>query len=321
MFEPAGERPGELQKFQERFDLQPVELATSGLEQTYLSADGQVLAIVAGVGTANCAVSTMALGMSQEVDLSEAYWLISGIAGGNPNTTSLACPVWADYAVDGDLAFEIDSRNVPEDWPSGIIPIGAREPFGAINLPEGFFGRPYQKFRLHTPLIDHVYELTKNLALHDSDELYRERRRYDDFFQLQESPIVLRGDTLSGARFWHGPHHNDWAQRWVKYWTHGEGVFATSGMEDTGTLHAIRHLSGVGLADYSRAMILRTVSNFTMPPPGGDVVKSLIGDGESEANYPGYQLALENAALCGGQVIESICQNWDHYEAGFPMEA
>jgi purine nucleoside permease len=37
---------------------------------------------------------------------------------------------------------------------------------------------------------------------------------------------------------------------------------------DTGTLTALRRLSRTKLVDLQRVMVLRTASNFTMPPPG-----------------------------------------------------
>ena len=30
--------------------------------------------------------------------------------------------------IDGDLAFEVDAREIPEDWPYGMIPLGAHAP-------------------------------------------------------------------------------------------------------------------------------------------------------------------------------------------------
>ena len=39
-------------------------------------------------------------------------------------------------------------------------------------------------------------------------------------------------------------------------------------MEDTGTLTALGRLGALGLADPERVLVLRTVSNYSMPPRG-----------------------------------------------------
>ena len=65
----------------------------------------------------------MALGMDPRFDLSKAYWIVAGIGGGDPADVSLGSAVWADHVVDGDLAYEIDARQIPESWPTGFVPL------------------------------------------------------------------------------------------------------------------------------------------------------------------------------------------------------
>ena len=48
-----------------------------------LSASG-VLGICTGGGVTNAAASIMALGIGPRFDLSAAYWVVAGIAGGDP---------------------------------------------------------------------------------------------------------------------------------------------------------------------------------------------------------------------------------------------
>lgn len=313
MFEPENGTPGELTRFREEENLRPCMLPGTELDQTWLSPDGRVLACVVGVGTANTAVSLMALGMGSGLDLTRATWIIAGIAGGNPNVCSLGSPVWADWCVDGDLAFEVDDRDIPQEWPCGILPLGAKEPFGPSSMPPELFGRPYQVFRLHPGLAARALRISSAVELADNAGVAAARAPYEALPEAVKSPSVKLGSTLAGARFWHGPRHNAWAECWTDYWTESKGIFHSSGMEDTGSLHAINHLGRLGLTDPRRVLILRTISNFTMQPPGGDVIASLSGH-DSDGEYPAHSLALENGYRAASAVYRDIMADpaaWD----------
>ena len=88
----------------------------AGFHHVRMNKDG-VLGMLTGVGTAKAAASVMALGLDPRFDLSKAYWLVAGIGGGDPADVSLASAVWADHVIDGDLAYEIDAREIPPEWP------------------------------------------------------------------------------------------------------------------------------------------------------------------------------------------------------------
>jgi len=303
MFEPTGDKPGELALFRGRLDLQEIELAECAPLKTYANAERGILAVVAGVGTANTAVSIMALGMSDALDLSNSLWMICGIAGGNPQVCSLGSVAISEWCVDGDLAFEIDAREIPVEWETGILPLGAQQPYGPSSLDEGLFGRPYQVFHLNGNLVTSVYDAVSKIELQDSAEMQAYRVQYTEYPTAQQSPRVLRGDTLSAARFWHGERSNDWAAKWVAYWTEDAACFATASMEDSGTLHAIEYLHSVGRADFQKVILLRGVSNFTLPPRGISAINNLVHEADGDAYYPGYFPALENTNRVAMQII------------------
>src|SRR5579863_4278944 len=131
MFEPGedtGDRPGEYQLWVEREHLDQVLPMASGYHHVRLNKDG-VLGLLTGVGTAKAAASVMALGMDPRFDLSKAYWIVAGIGGGDPADVSLGSAVWADHVIDGDLAYEIDAREIPKDWPTGYVPLHKTKPY------------------------------------------------------------------------------------------------------------------------------------------------------------------------------------------------
>jgi purine nucleoside permease len=87
--EDTGDRPGEFQAWVEQLPLPEKISFPRGFRDLRYNRDKGVLGIVTGVGTARAAASIMALGMDSRFDLSKAYWLITGIAGVNPNEASI----------------------------------------------------------------------------------------------------------------------------------------------------------------------------------------------------------------------------------------
>ena len=77
----SGDRPGEFQYWVEREALTQVLPFPQGFRDLRTNADGSVLGVVTGVGTAKSAATIMALGLDPRFDLSKSYWLVAGIAG------------------------------------------------------------------------------------------------------------------------------------------------------------------------------------------------------------------------------------------------
>ena len=121
-----GDTPGELQYWAERLDLAR-EIKVPGVDHPLLTNGRGVYAMVSGT-TSRCAVQIMALAADPRFDLTHTYFVLCGIGGGFPKVMSLASAVWVQRVVDGNPAFEIDSREIPADWPIGLVAIGATRP-------------------------------------------------------------------------------------------------------------------------------------------------------------------------------------------------
>ena len=80
------------------------------------------MGIVTGMGTAKAASAIMALGLDPRFDLTHAYWLVAGIAGFDPADASIGSAAWATWLLDGDLAHQIDAREIPDSWSNGYFP-------------------------------------------------------------------------------------------------------------------------------------------------------------------------------------------------------
>ncbi len=126
---------------------------------------------------------------------------------------------------------------------------------------------------------------------------------------------MLKGDNLAAMTFWHGKLMNQWAQKWVDYWTQGKGKFVTSAMEDTGSFHSITYLAPTGKVDKDRVLVLRTGSNYTMQPPGQTAAQHLL---QENAGYAGLTASVESAYRVGSAVVDEIAGHWDQYRDHTP---
>jgi purine nucleoside permease len=265
----TGDVPGEFQFWVERRKLAHVISLPSAYHDVRTDGSG-LIGTVTGMGTAKASTSIIALGLDPRFDFSQAYWLVAGIAGIDPNRGTVGSAVWADYVVDGDLAHEIDSREIPKGWPDGFTPLGKAVPFEQPRRQS--IGEVYT---LNSGLVHWAYELTRSLRLADNEKTEQDRIRYHGYPKALAGPEVLIGATLSSSTYWHGKLLNQWAHDWVKYWTDGKGEYYTTAMEDTGTMQALTNLAKAGRVDLNRVLVLRTASNFDSPPPGVSAAQDL----------------------------------------------
>src|SRR5579863_4868599 len=126
--EDTGDDPGEFQLWVEREHLDQILPLPAGYHHMRMNKDG-VLGMVTGVGTAKAAASVMAVGLDSRFDLSKAYWVVAGIGGGDPADVSVGSAIWAEHVIDGDLAYEIDARQIPASWPTGYVPLRKGTPY------------------------------------------------------------------------------------------------------------------------------------------------------------------------------------------------
>jgi purine nucleoside permease len=314
MFEPGedtGDVPGEYQLWVEREHLDQIFPLPSGYRHVRLNKDG-VLGMVTGVATAKAAASVMALGLDPRFDLTKAYWVIAGIGGGDPADVSLGSAVWARRVVDGDIAYEIDAREIPPDWTTGFVPLRKSRPYEQPVKTE----LDGEMYTLNPDLVAWAFQLTKSLRMADNDNLRIYRARFAGFPNALKPPFVTVGDTMSSGTFWHGSRFDEWANEWTRYYTGGQGNFMIAGMEDTGTLQALTFLNQAGRADLNRVLVLRTVSNYDREAPGttpAESLKSMVG-GKFEA----YLESLEAAETVGDKVVRDIVEHWADRETKIP---
>jgi purine nucleoside permease len=271
--------------------------------------DQGLLAMCTGGGNTNSTASIMALGVDPRFDLTKTYWLIAGIAGGDPLDVSLGTAAWARHVVDGDLLYEIDAREIPQEWPYGMLPLGAKKP---NDKAEGWTVDTIS-YPLNAKLAEWAYALTKDHPVQDSPGIAAFRKQFEGYPNAVKPPFVTLGDSLASSTYWHGENMNRWANDWLKLQAGKDANFVMTNMEDSGTLTALRRLSRRGLVDLNRVMVLRTASNYSMPPRGKTAAWS------TTAPYPEEgRPALEAAYQVGNRVVQHILKNWSTYRDKLP---
>lgn len=308
----TGDVPGELQHWVERDHLDRIYPLSAGYHAVRMNGEGE-MAVLTGQGTAHAAATIMAVGLDPRFDFSHSYWIVAGIAGGCPDRVSLGSALWARWVVDADLGYEIDAREIPPEWTTGYLPLRKAKPFE-----EPADVQPGQMYALNSGLAQWAFELTKTTPLEDSDHLKEIRNGFDGALS-QRPPFVGMGDEISSSTYWHGKLMDAWATEWMRYFTGGKGEFATTAMEDTGTLQSLEFLAKAGRVDLKRVMVLRTVSNFDRQPRGLSAPESLAR--QRIGKYAAYLPSLEAAYRVGHVVVNELVNHWPQYEGTTPGAA
>lgn len=303
--EMTGDFAGEAQNWIEGEGMDQAVEVPGSYSPVYCNADGHCL-VVTGMGTANATATIMAVGLSGLFDLTKAYIVVAGIAGVDPTDGTLGSAAWADWVVDGDLAHEVDSREMPADWDYPLIPLGCAAP----TCDEGWAAGT-EVFQLNSTLVDWAMKLSAGVKLVDGEAAQAYRANYPEEAASQP-PSVIRCDTVAASTYWHGDMLGDWAEWWTKQRAGEDANYCMTEMEDSGTLTALTRLSQAGLVDLNRVLVLRTASNFDRPYPGQTPAESLAADSG------GFVPSTTNAYLVGSAVTDYIIANWVTWAEGVP---
>jgi purine nucleoside permease len=269
-----------------------------------------VCLMVAGMGHANAAASTMALTLDARFDLHRTYFLIAGIAGIDPAMGTVGTATWARYLVDYGIAHELDARDMPKSWRTGYHGIMTK---GPGEKPKFEYHTEYAQ--LDEALLQKALALTKNASLADNDKARAYRAKYKKA-PANQPPQVVQCDTLGGDTWWHGKHLGEHATAWMKLLTDGKGRYCTTQQEDNATHNALMRAAAAGKVDLKRLAVLRTASNFDRPYPGQSAHASLIAS--TTGGSGGFMPATANLFNVGGLLVNDIVRNWAQWREGVP---
>ena len=315
----AGDAPGEFQYWVERLPLPGTIAFPLGYRRLRYNPERGVLGIVTGEGAERGAASIMALGADPRFDLSKAYWVIAGIAGVDPNAASVGSAAWANWVVNADLGYEVDARDMPPAWTTGVLPFERRTPYELPPIAaDSIHGQ--EAYRLNARLVNWAYQLTAATPLADDANLQRIRAAYERFPNAARAPFVLRVDSLCADWVLIGTSMNTWAEGWVSYWTRGRGTFVMTAEEDAGIMQSLTFLARAARVDLHRILVLRTASDYDAPGDGEDAA-SLLAHDASSSGESAYREALEAAYRVGSRVVNELSEHWNRYRERLPAAA
>lgn len=322
----TGDTPGEFQYWAEREKLTGT-LAVPGAPHPLRYNAAGLYGSVAGntrdkfLTTVPASELVMALCLDSRLDLRKTYWIINGISGIDPAAGSIGSAVWAANVVDADALREVGGAEIPKGWPYGLLAIGTTAP---NTLPKsqadvGGWGATLSysmNYALNPGLARWAYDFSRSrVTLADVPALKAWREQYTTFPAAQQLPQIRLGATITTARYWHGEAGTQWARDWVNLWTGGKDKLFTTAMEQATYVGTLRRMADIGCVDFSRVMMLRSASNYSMPP-AGQTVTTTIGD-ESVGTLP----AFEAQYRAGSVVAHELLQHWSRYENAPPTPA
>jgi purine nucleoside permease len=267
-----------------------------------------VCVLTTGMGHSNASASTMALVFSRVFDLSRTYFLISGIAGINPEIGTVGSVGWARYLVDFGIQWEIDAREIPAGWTTGYLGINTKSPTEKPPL-----DYRTEVFQLNEALLQKAYGLSKRVVLSDGPEAQAARAKFA-YAPANQPPTVLLCDTLAGDTWFSGTALGQRATEWTKLLTDGKGVYCTTQQEDNATYEALKRGASQKWVDLNRVAVIRAGSDFDRPYAGQS-------SGDNLLNYQaqgGFMVALNNLYLTGSPLVSEIVKNWRAWKDGVP---
>jgi purine nucleoside permease len=231
--------------------------------------------------------------LNPQFDFSQAYYVISGVAGTPPARGTIGEVSWATWLVDYDLGH----RWAPEENKPGEPTFMPRKGY-----------EEYRRFKLNPDLVGWAMKLSSDTPLKDSDSARKYRLRYPDA-AARRAPFVGTGTHMTGDTFFHGPGMSKQAQYIARLY--GADDYVITEMEAAAITLVIKRTHGT-----DRVMSLRGAVNFDQGNPKESTLQHL--DPAPGETAGGFAETVENIALVGTRVVDHIVAHWPQWQAGVP---
>ena len=298
----------------DEFDLLAQNITVPGLSplfpEVHCTATGDVCQIITGESEINAAGTVGAFSLSLKFDLTKTYFMVAGIAGINPEVATTGSVTFAKYAVQVALQYEFDTRELPDNFTTGYIPLGAYSP---DEYPQNIYGT--EVFEVNENLRDIAVSFAQEAILNDTETAQIYRALYTPvagYAAGAAAPSVVPCDVATSDVYYSGTLLSQAFENTTKLFTNGSGIYCSTAQEDNASLSSLLRAASFNLTDFSRIIIMRTASDFDRPPPSVTPLQNLL-----YAEQGGFPPAIRNIYLAGIKVVEGILAEWDStFEAG-----
>jgi purine nucleoside permease len=237
-------------------------------------------------------------------DLTQTYFFIAGIAGVNPKRATLGSAMFARYAVQVALQYEIDIRELSSDYSAGYIPLGSDYP---NQYPTSIYGT--EVFEVNEDLRSIAAGFARQANFSDSSAAKAYRAHYatesGEYQAATVAPGVVECDVATSDVYYSGNILGNAFENTTKLYTNGTGDYCSTAQEDNATLEVLLRSSAKKLTDFTRIIVMRTASDFDRPYPGESATENLL-----YADQGGFEPAIENIYRAGIYVVEGILKGW-----------
>ena len=274
-------------------------LSVPGLIQPLICSKDQVCVTETGEGEMNAAISVVSLVKDEELDVKHSIFIRSGIAGGVDQGDS---PLGSVYINDWVISWAFGHHYLSDQktlaWMAPGCDNYAKDfyhPADCQNFARN--GLENLAYRIDPKLLRLAESAARTVTLKNDATAIG----LDDRFRLEKTPKVLVGATVTGDDFWIGRENQRIAEKIVKLYTHGQGHYTNTAMEDLGDIAA---LSRFGLGGHY--LSIRGISDIDVPPPG-ETQEGILKKGDLYAG----KLAEQNAVLVTQAIIQKLLSNKD----------
>ncbi|KAK4942314.1 hypothetical protein LTR10_017921 [Elasticomyces elasticus] len=276
----------------------------------HCTADGEVCQLVTGRSEINTALSSLALAFSDKFNLTQTYFLLNGIAGINPYIGSINSVTFARFAVQADMQYDIDGRELPSNFSTGLWALSTDAPG---QFPSAFMGT--EVFELNDNLRRKMAAIAATANLSDTVTAAAVRAQWKGTAGAAEPSVILT-DTVTTNTYWTGELLAESIGAYTSLVTNGTAVYGTTQNNDNAALEGFLRGAVAKKLDFGRIILMRTASDYDRPPPGESILDNLlyVDDGA-------FTSSLENLVNVGVLIIKDILTNWaSTYEIGIKAD-
>lgn len=224
----------------------------------------------------------------------------------NPKFGTLGSVAFAKFAVQVDTQLEFDGREIPLEWATGYVPMGADT---HSSFPGYLHGS--EVYELNDALRTLALSFARTAKLEDSAQAADLRKLYSEFPNglyepATREPCIIEGDVASSNTFWHGKLLCEGMEALFKTYTNSQATYVMTAQEDTAILTALLRAALQKKVDFSRIILMRSGSNFDRGYAEKDIASLpyIIDEG-------GLEPSLRNLYLAALQVVKGILEEWE----------